>query len=154
VAKRDGLHERLPALAAPPRTVHVQEVAVVLRRGNRVLLVQRPDSGRWAGMWEFPRSALMPAESHEVAALRVMRDLVRIEADLADELITVRHTVTKHRITLVCFEALYRKGTFRSAYYRQGRWIRLNEISEFPLATPQRRIVRALTEVRQGRLFR
>jgi A/G-specific adenine glycosylase len=154
VARRQGLHEKLPALAAPPPTVHVQEVAVVLRRGGRVLLVQRPDNGRWAGMWEFPRSALMSAESHEVAALRVLRDLVGIEADLADELITVRHTVTKHRITLVCFEARHRRGTFRSAYYRQGRWIRLSEISEFPLATPQRRIVRALTEVRQRRLFR
>jgi A/G-specific adenine glycosylase len=154
VAKRRGLHEKLPALAAPPCTVYVQEVAVVLRRGGRVLLVQRPDNGRWAGMWEFPRSALMPAESHDVAALRILRDLVGIEGDLADELITVRHTVTKHRITLLCFEARYRGGAYRSAYYRQGRWMRLHEISKFPLATPQRRIVRALTEVRQGRLFR
>jgi A/G-specific adenine glycosylase len=154
VARRQGLHEKLPALAAPPRTVHVQEVAVVLRRGTRVYLVQRPDKGRWAGMWEFPRSALLPAEPHEVAAIRILRDLVGIEADLADELITVRHTVTKHRITLVCFEARCRKGKFRSAYYRQGRWIGLDEISEFPSATPQRRIVRALTEARQGRLFR
>jgi A/G-specific adenine glycosylase len=153
VARRQGLQEKLPALAAPPRTVQVQEVAVVVRRASRVLLVQRPDRGRWAGMWEFPRSALLPAESHEAAALRVLQDLVGIDADLADELITVRHTVTNHRITLLCFEAPYRKGTFRSAYYRQGRWIKLNDVSEFPLATPQRRIARALTEVRQGRLF-
>jgi A/G-specific adenine glycosylase len=145
VARRHGLLEQLPALAAPPRAVQVQEAAVVLRRGNRVLLVQRPDKGRWAGMWEFPRSELMPAESHEVAALRILRDLVGIEADLADEFITVRHTVTKHRITLVCFEARYGGGKFRSAYYRQGRWIKVNEISQFPLATPQRRIARALT---------
>jgi A/G-specific adenine glycosylase len=153
-ARRQGLQEKLPALAAPPRTVHVQEVAVVSRRADRVLLVQRPDKGRWAGMWEFPRSALLPAETHEAAAIRVLEDLAGIEADLTEELITVRHTVTKHRITLICFEARYRRGKFRSAYYRQGRWIKLNDVSELPLATPQRRIVRALRELRQGRLFR
>jgi A/G-specific adenine glycosylase len=154
MARRQGLQEKLPALAAPPCTVHVPEVAVVVRRADRVLLVQRPERGRWAEMWEFPRSALLPAESHEAAAHRILQELVGIEAELTDELITVRHTVTNHRITLVCFEARYRRRTFRSDYYRQGRWIKVKDVSEFPLATPQRKIAAALTDVRQHRLFR
>jgi A/G-specific adenine glycosylase len=144
VAKRRGLQDKLPALAGPPRTVQVHEVAVVLRRKGRVLLVQRPKKGRWAGMWEFPRTALRSGETHEAAAMRGLRDLAGIEADLMVELITVNHTVTNHRIALVCFEARHRRGAFRSAYYSRGRWIKPDETGEFPLGTPQRRIARAL----------
>ena len=143
-AQRRGLQLKLPVLAGPPRIVQVHEVAVALRRKSRVLLVQRPKEGRWAGMWEFPRTVLMSRETHEVAAMRALRELAGIEADSFAELITVRHTVTNHRITLVCFEARHRRGTFCSAYYSQGRWIRPDETGAFPLGTPQRRIAQAL----------
>ena len=112
VAKRRGLQDELPALAGPPRIVQVHEVAVVLRRKSRVLLVQRPKKGRWAGMWEFPRTVLRSGETHEAAAIRGLRDLAGIEADLIAELITVNHTVTNHRIALVCFEARHRRAHF------------------------------------------
>ena len=55
-AKRLGLQEQMPAHAPSPATTAVREAAIVVRRGERVLLVQRPDNGRWAKMWEFPHA--------------------------------------------------------------------------------------------------
>src|SRR5262249_48775617 len=74
-AHRVGLVEKIPKLSSPPKTVEVREVAVVVRHCNRVLLVQRPDHGRWAGMWEFPHGVVEKGESNAETARRVVGSL-------------------------------------------------------------------------------
>jgi A/G-specific adenine glycosylase len=144
VARQNGLQEVIPPPASALPTVAVDEAAVVVRRGDGVLLVQRPETGRWAGMWEFPHAALEGAERHEDAAARVVSELTGLRADLGGELLTVRHGVTRFRITLVCFEARYRGGTFRSHFYRRAAWLRPEELSAYPVSRPQRRLTQAV----------
>src|SRR5262249_15884780 len=112
-AHRLRLQDKIPASTAPPRTVDVQEVAVVARRGQRLLLVQRPQQGRWAGMWEFPHGPLGKDESHDEAAGRLAKELVGLKIGSLEELITVRHGVTHFRIAMVCFEVRRFSGIFR-----------------------------------------
>jgi A/G-specific adenine glycosylase len=62
--------------------------------------------------------------------------------------------VTRFAITLVCLEAEYRSGRFRSDYYSQGKWLRPGELSRYPVSSPQRRLAVAVADPhRQGRLF-
>jgi A/G-specific adenine glycosylase len=135
-------------------TVQVQEVAVVVRCQGRVFLVQRPAGGRWEGLWEFPHGPLQEGETHEHAANRLLRELTSLRARRGPELLTIRHGVTRFQITMVCFEAEYRAGTFRSSFYRQGVWVAPEELASYPVSSPQRRLARALTAPdRQRRLF-
>jgi A/G-specific adenine glycosylase len=153
-ARRLGLQEAIPLRAAPPQTVEVREAAVVPRRGNRVLLVQRPDSGRWANLWEFPHGTLADGETHEQAAARLLRELTGIKGRIGPELMTIRHGVTRYAITLVCFEGDCRTGTFRSDFYQQGKWLLPAELAHYPVSAPQRRLARLLVEPgRQQKLF-
>jgi A/G-specific adenine glycosylase len=153
-ARRLGLQESIPLRPRAPEVEAVDEAAVVLRRGLRVLLVQRPAGGRWENMWEFPHGELRPGETHEAAAARLLPELTGCEGDLGPELTTIRHGVTRFAITLVCFEARYRKGEFRSAFYRQGAWLEPAELAGHPVSSPQRRLARLLTAPnRQQRLF-
>lgn len=153
-ARRLGLQAEVPLRATLPRTVEVQEAAVVVRRGDRVLLARRPESGRWAGLWEFPHGPLRPGEAHEEGAARLLGELTGLHASLGPELMTVRHGVTRYHITLVCFEARYRKGVFRSSFYPQGSWIEPARLQDYPVSAAQRRLAQALTEpARQKRLF-
>jgi A/G-specific adenine glycosylase len=152
-ARRLGLQDRIPLRTAAEVIEAVAEVAVVVRQGSRVFLVQRPPKGRWAGMWEFPHGVLRADEAHEPAARRLLRELTAMEADLGAELLTVRHGVTRFRITMVCLEARYRSGVFASTFYQQGRWLLPKQLHDFPVSVPQRRLARALTEPRQPRLF-
>jgi A/G-specific adenine glycosylase len=153
-ARRLGQQEEIPLRVAPPEPVLIAEAAVVLRRGSRVLLVQRPDQGRWASLWEFPHGPLQAGESHEQAATRLVRELTGMTAGVGPELLTVRHGVTHHQITMVCFEAHYRAGRFCSAFYRQGRWLQPSELLAYPVSAPQRRLARILLAPgRQRRLF-
>ncbi len=153
-ARRLGLQESIPYRPVLASTIEVSEVAVVLRRKTRVLLVQRPATGRWAQMWEFPHGELIAGETHDQAALRVLTGLTGLRGRLGTELLTIRHGVTRYSITMVCFEAFHQSGRFRSDFYQQAKWIEPGELPAYPVSAPQRRLARALVEPgRQQRLF-
>jgi A/G-specific adenine glycosylase len=154
VARQQGLQEVIPARTPPPAVTLVEEAAVVVRRGDRVLLAQRPEGGRWAGMWEFPHGPLEEGESHDAAARRLGPALTGMELAAGPEILTVRHGITRYRVTLVCFEAEHVAGTFRSPFYVRGEWLTLADLATHPVSSPQRRLAGALTAPgRQRRLF-
>ena len=151
---RLGIQDEIPVLPKRAASVDVREAAVVVRRENRVLLVQRPVTGRWAGLWEFPHSPLEIGEELASAAIRITKQLTAIRVRLGPELLTVRHAVTHHRITLTCFETTYVSGAFQSNFYTRGEWIERAELADYPVSSPQRRLAAALTAPeRQRRLF-
>ncbi|MBV9125058.1 MAG: A/G-specific adenine glycosylase [Planctomycetes bacterium] len=153
VARRLGRQEDIPFRAPPPAPVLVQEVAVVVYRRGRVLLVQRPAEGRWAGLWEFPHGPVGEDETHEAAGERLLPELTGVRVVLGPELLTLRHGIMHHRITLVCFEARYRSGSFRPTFYQAGCWVDPSQLASYPVSSPQRRLAQALVGQRQKRLF-
>jgi A/G-specific adenine glycosylase len=150
-ARRLGLQEVIPLRSAAAQTVEVREAAVVLRQGAKVLLVQRPGSGRWANLWEFPHGQLARDETHEQAALRLLRELTGLKGRLGPELLTIRHGVTRYSITMVCFEAAFTGGSFRSDFYQAARWLEPRELSAYPVSAPQRRLTHTLLKPGQQR---
>jgi A/G-specific adenine glycosylase len=143
-AKRLGIQDKIPGLRISPRGKRVREVAVVIRRGNRVLLVQRPTTGRWAGLWEFPHDQVRSAESLLLATSRIARNHVGMDIGSSREILSLNHTFTRFQIRLNFFEAEYLAGNFRSRFYVNGRWLRPSEILNFPVSSPHRRMAASL----------
>jgi A/G-specific adenine glycosylase len=153
VARRLGLQDSIPAKTPPPAITEVKEAAVVVRRGTDVLLAQRPESAsRWANLWEFPHGPLGDGESHEGAAVRLARE-AGLGVALGQELMTLRHGVTRFRITMACFEAEHVGGEFRSDFYRQGLWVAPERLPEHPVSAPQRRLAKALVAPSRQRML-
>jgi A/G-specific adenine glycosylase len=146
LARRDGLVDVLPRKSAKPRIEQVREVAVVIRKKGDVLLVQRPAQGRWAEMWEFPRVEVPEGDTTESAAAALVGEL-GIVAALGEPICTIRHGVTRFRITLMCQAAEFRSGRFRPGLYPRGIWLAPARLAEYPVSTPQRKLANALTEV-------
>jgi len=142
-AKHLGLETSIPASSKPPRIEQVREVAVALRRRDKVLVVQRPDNGRWAGMWEFPRAAVAQAAT-DVQAARSLLATLGMQAAIGGEVTTIRHAVTRFRITLTCLEADYQSGRFRAGLYRAARWLAPARLADLPSSRPQRRLAVAV----------
>jgi A/G-specific adenine glycosylase len=155
VARQQGLQEQIPTRTPPPAVTPVEESAVVIRRGEQVLLVQRPaNSTRWANLWEFPHDPLREGEDHEQAAGRLVQELTGLKVRLGPEWMTIRHGVTRFAITMVCFEADYQGGEFRSSFYVHGVWLNPADLASYPVSSPQRRLASSLVEgQRQRRLF-
>lgn len=150
-----GTPEAFPQRTPPPALTDVHERAVVLRRAGQVLLVQRPPTAnRWASLWEFPHAEVDAREDASVAVARLAWELLGMEVQLGPELTTIKHGVTRFRITLVCHEATWISGEFASTFYTQGRWLAPEELAAHPVSSAQRRLANLLgSEGRQKRLF-
>ena len=61
----------------------VDVVAAVIRRGERLLVGQRPQHKRHGGLWEFPGGKLLDGESLVDAARRELREELRLEVSRA-----------------------------------------------------------------------
>lgn len=159
-AFRDGTQHRIPLNGARTKPTEVREVAVLVRRDNRVLIAQRPpDAQRWANMWEFPQSELQNGESHEQAARRWLRQSLGLGAKIGTELTTVRYAVTRFRMTLVALNAQTShkspdRNNTKATRYADARLIKLNELQNYPMSTAQRLLAQIVSaSARQKRLF-
>lgn len=154
-ARASGNPEAFPERTPPPALTEVQELAVVVRREGRVLLVQRPaNASRWASLWEFPHAEVSHREDTPDAILRLAQDLLGITVRPGAELTTLKHGVTRFRITLTCHEAEWVAGEFASPFYAQGQWLTPEELAAHPVSSAQRRLANLLQDSgRQKRLF-
>jgi A/G-specific adenine glycosylase len=146
ITHREELHDTIPLRTAAPASSEIREVAVVVRKGKRVLLVKRPEQGRWAGMWEFPHAELRPNEPLKNGGRRILRELTGLRSSVDAELLTVKHTVTRFRITLAGLVGGYLGGKFRSSLYVAGKWILPEELKLYPVSSPQRKLAACLIE--------
>jgi len=145
-ARQRGLQDVIPVPAKKPAVVAIDEVAVVVHRGPHLLLMQRPERGRWANLWEFPHGPLEAGECHAQAAHRLLRALAGLRATVVADVATVRHAVTHHRITMTCLAARYQAGRVRSDFYQQGLWLPVERLKAFPVSAPQRRLMERLRQ--------
>ena len=147
LARMHGLVEVIPAAPRPMRYEDVAEVAVIVRHGPRVLVRQRQPSERWAGLWDFPRMSGKLAD-----AAQSVRQLTGIDCVLGRHLTTLKHGVTRFRITLACYEARRAAGANgaakrgRSPVGQHVRWVTPEELADLPLSMTGRKIALLLAE--------
>jgi A/G-specific adenine glycosylase len=127
------------ARAVPrPRIERIAEVAIVPVHDGRMLLLERRQQDRWAGLWEFPHAALKPGESAATAAARVLDEQTSLRGQIKGPIGTVRYSVTRFRYELICFKAECRSKQVRLSCHAAGRWVK--EPRRLPLSSPQRRL--------------
>jgi len=142
-----GLQESIPAPKAKPQMEAVREASVVVWRRSKVLVRKREAGERWAGMWDFPRFPLtarrQPAVDLELAAK--IEELVGIVAEPGDLITTIKHGVTRFRITLECYAAQYVSTKRRRPRGDESlMWLDLDQLAEVPLSTSARKLSRLL----------
>ena len=142
IANRDGLQELIPPPKQSQAIKIVSEVALVIRRGDEVLLgKRRDDAKRWANLWEFPHGEVNENESLMDAAKRIAKEHLGIRIALNEELIAIKHTVTNHAITMTAFAATTKAVRLSSYFYAELRWCLPQELSTLPTSSPQRKIM-------------
>jgi A/G-specific adenine glycosylase len=143
---RRGVQHQVPRARAKPASEAVREAAVVVIRDGRVLLGRRGAGERWAGLWDFPRFQL--AACRGVKLHREIIEKVQAQSGLSIEppqwFITLKHGVTRFRITLECYRAAC-PGRRTPTPTGQWRWVKPGELANFPLSVTGRKLSRLLT---------
>jgi A/G-specific adenine glycosylase len=144
--QRDGLHEQIPALRRRPQIEQVREAAVIIRRRGRVLLVRSGEGERWAGYWDFPRFSCDRGDVAPTPAELIAKTLARtgIVIKRSQHLTTLRHTVTRFRIKLDCFEAKFESARRPPRSAEELQWPRPNELADYPLNSTGRKLARLI----------
>jgi A/G-specific adenine glycosylase len=149
-AAREGRQEIIPA----PKTLRserIEVVVAVIERKGRVLLQERPAGGLLAGLWEFPGGKVEPGESLTAALRREIREELGVPIEAVRRLTTVRHAYTRYLVTLHAFACRIRGEGPRTGPRR--RWVRWNDLRDYPLPSGSVKIVDALARSRRAARF-
>jgi A/G-specific adenine glycosylase len=142
-----GLQSAIPIARPRTKFESVQEVCVVVRRDSRVLLRRCGSKERWAGLWDFPRfpfeSDIQPSTALSRKLVANVRRLTGVTIVPGPEFTTIKHGVTRFRITLVCYQGSYKKGPLKD---NRTRWVQTTRLSDYPLSATGRKIATSLQE--------
>jgi len=135
--RRDGLESIIPGKVSNVRYQQRTEYALLIGKGQDYLLRPMPEGGRWAGLWDFPRSTAESFESVEAAVIHLSKE-IGIEVAAENHLSTIRHAVTKYRISLHVHHA--RLIDRRRSPPRPWRFVSIDEMAELPMSVTGRKI--------------
>ena len=137
-----GLVESIPRSGPKTKFVSVTEAAVVVRKNGQILLRQCPEGQRWAGLWDFPRFEIDSEGPPLIQAELVAKteQQTGVVVDPGPLLKTIKHGVTRYRITLDCYAARYRSGKIARNGGEKLRWARPDDLDAYPLSTTGRKL--------------
>jgi A/G-specific adenine glycosylase len=142
LAKAHGLAGHVPRPKPQPAVSDVREAAIVIRRRDKVLVIRHGDDGRWAGLWDFPRFPVSAAPGQRLRQELIARtaELTGVTIEPLDKLATLRHGVTRFRITLVCHRARYVAGPNGMRPKTETRWVSPADLAEYPMSVTARKL--------------
>jgi A/G-specific adenine glycosylase len=118
-ARTDAAVAKYPAPKAKKAPRLVQAVAVMIERDGKLLLVRRPPTGLWGGLWEPPWQAVRAIR--EGAAAAVAERCTGLSLSNIQSRETFDHVLTHRHMRFFVFAARAR-GRVKLAGYDAARW--------------------------------
>lgn len=132
VAKRDGLTDKLPIKKAKRKAIEVSSRTIVVEQAGKALGYRIPADQPNAGQIELPGPGVLhdcDPDDLQAAILKHFGASVTV----GEEVATIRHAITHHRITMTAHAATVRRiGSLQ--------WFSLDQ--DTPWTTPSRKVFR------------
>jgi A/G-specific adenine glycosylase len=146
-ANQLGLQKLLPVMASKAAIPHHTVTAAVIQRDGRVLITQRPSNGLLGSLWEFPGGKLQPGENLAACLQREIKEELAAEIQVSEPFGEYRHAYTHFRVTLHAFLCQLSDGSLpRAVQVQDLRWVKLEELADYPMGKIDRQIARKLNE--------
>jgi A/G-specific adenine glycosylase len=121
-------------------------VGVVGNGAGEVLIDQRLNEGLLGGLWEFPGGKQEPGEAIEATIARELREELAIEVAVGEELIVLDHAYSHKKLRFVVHLCTWLSGEPQPLASQQVRWVRPEQLGDFPFPAANARIIAALLE--------
>jgi mutator protein MutT len=118
-------------------------VAAAIVRAGACLLGLRPPGSRSGGLWEFPGGKVDPAESHEAALARELREELGVEAAVGRRLGSSEHAYPHATVRLHLY-ACEITGEPAPLFHAALRWVPLDELREAELTPASGKLLERL----------
>jgi A/G-specific adenine glycosylase len=144
-ARRAGRQHEIPWQRPRVASEAVREASIVVWRGDKVFLRKPEHPERWAGLWDFPRFPLAAegASTTRREVAQKFRRLTGISVAGLRQFTTLKHGVTRFRITLDCYVARTSDG--RASRPRgECQWIEPAALDRLALSVTGRKLAKLL----------
>jgi len=143
VAFQQGRVHQLPRRRRPVRATPRRFVAFVAQNGSRFLVSQRPAGGVNAHLWEFPNLELAPEDTD---LTRAARRALGVRVTTLEPLGTIRHSITRYRITLEGYRVMSRPADGIPA--TNGRWLGLGRLRQLAFTSAHKQLLERIPVIR------
>ena len=109
----------------------VQVAAALIRKGNRFMICQRPESKTRAFQWEFVGGKAEKGETRQQALIRECKEELGITVSVGDIFMEVDHQYPDISIHLTLFNAEIAEGEPTLLEHNDMKWITPEEIPEY-----------------------
>ena len=141
-ARKNGTQDLRPVLRPKKKTPHFIHAAAVIvgQIGNlpHVLLAKRPSKGLLGGMWEFPNGRVAADPAKELT--KVLNAAYRLKVKRREALGVIQHAYTHFKVTVYAF----RCECAPIPKNKDLKWVRVNELDDYPMGKVDRQIARLL----------
>lgn len=131
-AYAQNLQETIPSVRRSRALPLESRWTFCIRRGSQWLLEQRPATGRWAAMWQFPT---VPADGQKPTETVVTR-LLGVPVSNLRPLTTIRHCLTHRRYLF----HVYICDACNETMPPNRKWLSLRKLYRYPLPAVHTRI--------------
>ena len=136
-----GRQSEIPPVKRPKNYEATQEACVAIWRRGKLLIRKCGEAERWTGLWDFPRFGVRSDSPIHQQLQHGVQQLCRVRIASAEHLTTIKHGVTRFRITLKCYGADWKSGASRNPAVQ---WVELRQLDRFPLTMTARKLSRFL----------
>ncbi|MDB6023679.1 MAG: A/G-specific adenine glycosylase, partial [Pedosphaera sp.] len=143
-ARRTHRVDQLPNLGPRAAATARQFIAFVIQNRGHYLVRQRRAGQVNAHLWEFPNLEITAADNSTPAQLA--RKHLGLRLNHLTELCTIRHTITRYRITLQAFRAAIPKSAIRNPQSAIV-WLPLAQLDTLAFTSAHRKILHQLQDM-------
>jgi A/G-specific adenine glycosylase len=139
-----GVQEQRPVRKKKAAIPHYTVVAGVLRKGERVLIAQRPEDKMLAGLWEFPGGKCELNESLDACLKREWEEELGVKIQVEEKIGVFTHAYTHFKITLHAFYCCLTAGEPSAKEHLSLDWVRPRDLEHFPMGKIDRSISKTI----------
>jgi len=130
----------LPVVKRRPAKPHLEVVAAILRKGDKVLIDKRFADGLLGGMWEFPGGKIEHGEDHSTALKRELEEEMGISVDLKELFGIYEHAYTHFSVTVYTYFVEIVEGDPKALESEKIEWAKIGALLNFPMGKVDRNI--------------
>ena len=123
----------------------MQVVAAVVEQHGSFLVTRRQAGVHLEGLWEFPGGKIDPAETHEQALRRELKEELDVDADVDELVFQTSHAYPERTVTLYFYRCRLR-GEPQPLLGQEMRWVRRQELASLGFPPADEELIRLLTE--------
>jgi A/G-specific adenine glycosylase len=143
-AQREGRVDALPTKQPRPALTALRTGAAIVERRGKWLMLKSPEGrARWAGLWQFPHVELEPREPARKKLALVLAEHTGLSVSIDAHLVTLRHSVTRYRITLEAYRGEAQGRLPRATVFK---WCTPDQLESLALPAPHRKLANLIIQ--------